>query len=129
MPFIRISLRKGRTPEQLKQLTDTVHEVLVRSFNVPQDDRFQVVHQHGAEEFFYDPGYFGVQRTDDLVYIQVFAGKPRTTEVKRAFFKDLSQTLATSCGLSPDNVFVVISTSGAEDWSFGRGLAQMLGDR
>lgn len=126
MPLFRISLRRGRTPQQLTELANTIHRVAVRSFHVPEADRFQVIHQHEPHELFYDPHYFNLNRTDEIVFIQVFAGKVRSLETKRAFYHDLADSLSQICHLAPDNVFVVITTSSAEDWSFGRGLAQMV---
>jgi len=125
MPLFRITVRRGRTPAQLRALADAIHEVAVRSFNVPEKDRFQIIEQREAHELFYDPDYMGVKRTDEIVFLQISAGKVRTTETKLNFYRDLAKSLEEQCGLAPDNLFVVINTSGAEDWSFGRGRAQM----
>ena len=126
MPFIRISLHQGHPPEEIRAIADAIHGALVRSFHVPAKDRFQVVHQHDAHEFYCDPEYMEMHRTSGLVLIQVFAGKPRSVEVKRAFYRDVCDTLVERCGLALDDVFVVISTSGGEDWSFGKGMAQLI---
>jgi 4-oxalocrotonate tautomerase len=126
MPFIRISLRRGRSVEEIRAIADAVHCALVRSFQVPAKDRFQVVHQHDAHEFFCDPEYMEMHRTSGQVLIQVFAGKRRNAEMKRAFYRDVCCTLVEKCGHSPDDVFVVVSSNTGEDWSFGKGLAQLI---
>lgn len=128
MPFIRISLRAGKSPEYLRALSDGVHRALVERFEVPADDRFQVIHQHAPEELIYDPQYFGVRRSDDLVYICITAGRVRSTDTKRAFYRRLAEILAESPGLRPDDVMVIIRTTQLDEWSFGGGLAQMIGD-
>jgi len=46
MPFTRISLIKGKSPEYLQALSDSLHQALVEAFDVPPTDRFQVIHQH-----------------------------------------------------------------------------------
>lgn len=69
MPFVRISLRFGKSPEYLQTLADHIHAALTETFDVPADDRFQVIYQHDAAEFSYDPASFGVQRSGDLVFI------------------------------------------------------------
>lgn len=38
MPFVRISLLKGRTPDQLRANADGVHNALVETYSVPSDD-------------------------------------------------------------------------------------------
>jgi Tautomerase enzyme len=46
MPLVRISLLKGKPKEYLRALSDGVHQALVEAYNVPPDDRFQLIHQH-----------------------------------------------------------------------------------
>jgi hypothetical protein len=40
MPLSRISLRKGRTPDYLQALSDSLHRALVEAFDVPRDERW-----------------------------------------------------------------------------------------
>jgi Tautomerase enzyme len=47
-----------------------VCEALV-SVSAPEDDRFQVVCEHDADNLLFDPDYLGIQRSDDLVVIQI----------------------------------------------------------
>ena len=122
MPSVRISLRTGRSPEEIRAIADTIHGALVRSFEIPAKDRFQVVHQHDNHESFCDPEYMDMLRTSGQMLIQVFAEKPRSVEVKQAFYREVCDMLVERCGVAPDDVFVVISTGAAEDWSFGKGL-------
>ena len=46
--------------------------------------------------------------------------------VKKAFYRHLVRVLAEAPGLRPEDVMVVITTTGVEDWSFGGGLASMV---
>jgi hypothetical protein len=59
MPYARISLLKGKSPEYIKNLSDGIHQPLVESFEVPSDDRFQVIHQHEPYELIFDRNYMG----------------------------------------------------------------------
>lgn len=126
MPFVRLSLLQGKPPAYLKTLADTVHAALVDTFEVPHNDRFQVIHQHAPGELLFDPGYLGVERSDDLVIIHITAGRPRSTTTKQAFYRHLVQRLADAPGLRPQDVMVIIAMNGADDWSFGGGVAQMV---
>jgi 4-oxalocrotonate tautomerase len=38
---------------------------------VPANARLQVVSEHDADSFLFDAGYLGVDRSDDLVIIQI----------------------------------------------------------
>jgi phenylpyruvate tautomerase PptA (4-oxalocrotonate tautomerase family) len=46
MPFVRISLLKGKSPEYLRALSDGIHRALVEAFDVPPADRFHEIQQH-----------------------------------------------------------------------------------
>jgi phenylpyruvate tautomerase PptA (4-oxalocrotonate tautomerase family) len=126
MPFSRISLLRGKSPEYLRALSDGLHRALVETFKVPPDDRFQAIHQHEPGELVFDRAYLGGPRSDDFVLIQITAGKPRNTEIKRAFYQRLVEHLKVAPGLRPEDVMVVISTTGLDDWSFASGEASMI---
>lgn len=125
MPFVRISLRKGKSADYLAALADNIQRALVETFDVPENDRFQTIHQHDDNELIFDRSYLAGPRSDDFVYISVTIGRPRTGEMKAALYRRLAELLAQSPGLRPENVMIVISTSAPEDWSFGNGIAQM----
>ncbi|WP_064694358.1 tautomerase family protein [Rhizobium aegyptiacum] len=125
MPFVRISLRKGKSPDFLAALTDNIQRALVETFDVPENDRFQAIHQHDENELIFDRSYLAGPRSDDFVYISITVGRPRTVEMKSALYRRLADLLGQSPGLPPEDVMIVISTSAPEDWSFGNGIAQM----
>ena len=94
MPLVRISILKGKSPDYIRAISDSVHQSLVEAYNVPAGDRFQLIHQHDRDEFVYDADYLGVHRTDDVVFIHVTAGKWRDAATKKALFKRLAERLA-----------------------------------
>ncbi|MDR5746183.1 tautomerase family protein [Caballeronia sp. LZ029] len=128
MPLVRISLVKGKPRDHIRAISNSVHEALVEAFKVPADDRFQLIQEHERDDFIYDPGYLGVERSDDLVFIHITASDWRDTSTKKAFYRTLAAKLATSPGLRPEDVLIVLAPNRREDWSFGRGLAQYVED-
>jgi hypothetical protein len=46
MSLLRFDLVEGRDKASLKKLLDVVHTVVVEIFDVPQRDRYQIVHEH-----------------------------------------------------------------------------------
>ncbi|MEO6278309.1 tautomerase family protein [Roseateles sp.] len=123
MPFTRISLHGGKPTEYLRALSDSLHQAMVDSFEVPPADRFQVFHQHAPGELVYDRDYLGGPRGEDFVLIAITAGKPRSTNTKQRFYRRLAECLAESPGIAPRDVMVVITPTQAEDWSFANGVA------
>ncbi|WP_321797884.1 tautomerase family protein [Caballeronia sp. J97] len=128
MPLVRISLVKGKPRDHIRAISNSVHEALVEAFKVPADDRFQLIQEHERDDFIYDPGYLGVERSDDLVFIHITASDWRDTSTKKAFYRTLAARLAASPGLRPEDVLIVLAPNRREDWSFGRGLAQYVED-
>lgn len=123
MPYVRISLLKGKPPGFLTALSENVHRALVESFDVPPDDRFHVIHQCEPYELVFDRHYGGGPRSDDFVLLQITAGRPRTEQAKKAFYGRLVGLLQMSPGIAPRDVMVVINTTHAVDWSFANGVA------
>jgi phenylpyruvate tautomerase PptA (4-oxalocrotonate tautomerase family) len=126
MPFTRITLLRGKSPEYLKALSDTFHEAMVETFDVPVADKFQSFHQLEPHELIFDRNYLAGPRSDDYVFFDITVGKPRTAEVKQAFYRRLVERLGQAPGIRPEDVMVTITTAQREDWSFGDGRAQML---
>ena len=126
MPFTRISLLEGKSPEYLKAVSDSLHKAMVEAFNVPADDRFQAIHQHRPGEFVFDRNYFGGPRSDDFIVFAITIGRPRDAETKQAFYKRLVTLLEEAPGVRPEDVMIIISTSSRDEWSFSNGEAQLL---
>lgn len=121
MPFVRISLLEGKSDEYIKTLADRVHQALVEAFDAPETDRFQAIHQHRAGELIYDQNYMGGPRSENYVLICITAGRQRPSKIKKAFFMHLTQLLAQSPGVRPEDVMVIINTTESDEWSFASG--------
>ena len=123
MPMSRISLLKGKSPEYLAALSDSLQRAMVEAFNVPPKDRFQLIHQHEPHELVFDRDYESPSgpRSDDYVLIAITTGKPRATAMKRQFYRRLVELLAEAPGIRPQDVMVVLSSSQGDDWSFSAG--------
>lgn len=125
MPLIAVDVVRHRSPEQLRELLDTVHEAMVTAFGVPETDRYQVVTQHDSEEFVVLDTGLGFTRTRDLVMLRV-TSRERTPEAKQEFYRLLAAGLQERCGVAPSDLVVAITENGPADWSFGGGIAQFV---
>ena len=124
MPLVRISLRRGKSAAHLAALRSGVYQAMRETFGVPEDDRFILIHQHDPEEFDFDPSYLGIERSDDLVIVQITCNSGRTVAQKQAFYQRVAQKLAADPGLRPQDVFINLLETARENWSFGNGMAQ-----
>jgi 4-oxalocrotonate tautomerase len=123
MPLVRISLRQGKTAEYRQKIGDGVHRAMVEAINVPAQDRFQVITEHTADGLIYDPSYLGIQRTDDVIFVQITLNTGRTVDQKRALYKKITELLEKDPGVRPENVVINLVEVVKENWSFGNGLA------
>lgn len=126
MPLVRISLRKGKPAAHVAAIRDGVYQAMRETFNVPENDRFILVHGHDDTGFDYDPTYPDIARTGDVVFIQITANNTRTVEQKQALYRRLADRLAESPGLRREDVFINLIEVAKENWSFGNGIAQYV---
>jgi 4-oxalocrotonate tautomerase len=121
MPLVRITLAEGTSPGHRRAVADGVHEALVETAKVPADDRFQVVQEAPAADFFWSPTYLGIERTRAVVFIQIFLNVGRTLDTKKALYARIAEKLAARAGLRPEDVLVNLVEVPRENWSFGNG--------
>ncbi|KAL1302923.1 hypothetical protein AAFC00_003245 [Neodothiora populina] len=126
MPLVKIDMVKGvRSPEEIKRLADVVQEVMLAKFNAPPRDRYQIITQHEPYELIMEDTNLGFERTDALVFIQIFQ-QGRTAEMKKAIYAELAERLNKECGLPKTDLIISVARNEREDWSFGLGRAQFL---
>jgi len=126
MPLVHIDIREGKPTSYQKAIGDAVQRAMVEHLHVPVRDHFQIVREHTPAHLIYNPNYLDIERTDDIVMIQVTLSTGRSTEQKRAFYARLTELLQESPGIHPQDVFIHLVENSREDWSFGNGEAQYL---
>jgi hypothetical protein len=55
MPLARIDLAEGRSANYRKTIGEVVYDAQVEVLKAPKNDRFQVVTEHPAQDFIFDP--------------------------------------------------------------------------
>ena len=124
MPFARIDLVQGKSADYRRTIGDVVYDAMIDALKVPQYDRFQVINEHPAENFVANEDYLSIKRTGECVFIQLTLNAGRTVEVKKAFYKAVSDGLHERLGLRREDVFICLVEVPKENWSFGNGEAQ-----
>lgn len=122
MPFVRIDLTRD-IPEAIRvEIADAVHDSLVEAVGIPADDRFQVI--SGREtSIIHDRNYLGIQRSDQIVMIEIHLSVGRGVEIKKALYAALHRRLV-GLGLRGEDIFVHLVETLPANWSFGNGEAQ-----
>ena len=122
MPFVRISLARGKSSEYLEAVSQAVHEALVTELNVKPGDLFHLIEQHDPGELKFDRTFRGGPRSDDWIVFTMTDGVDRGQPAKRRFYKTLVRLLEEGLGVRPADVFVMMTVTAFENFSFADGV-------
>ncbi|HEY4249739.1 MAG TPA: tautomerase family protein [Roseomonas sp.] len=122
MPLARIDLLKGKDAAYRQAIGRVVYEAMI-GVGVPEQDRFQIIHEHDAENFLFDPTYLGMQRSQDLIMIQITWNDGRSVDQKKTLYKSILDGLVAAIGIRPDDLLINLIEVRKENWSFGNGIA------
>jgi phenylpyruvate tautomerase PptA (4-oxalocrotonate tautomerase family) len=125
MPLIKIDALEGRSQSEVAALLDAIHRAVVNAFHVPVRDRYQIYQAHPKGFMVVQDTGLNISRTDKALIITVIS-KKRDEILKRRFYKELTEQLASSVSIAPSDVMVSIIENSAADWSFGNGEPQFL---
>ena len=126
MPFARIDMIKGKSPEFRQGVGDAVYLAMIEHLKAPAGDRFQVITEHDPENFLFDPDFLGVHRTIGCIIIQLTLFAGRSLEQKRGFYKQVADTLHERLGVRREDVVISLAPVNVDDWSFGNGEASLV---
>ena len=124
MPLTRIDIRKGKSKDYKKALCDSIYRAMRETFNVPEDDKFMIVGEHDADDFVFGATYLDIQRSPDLVIIQLTISNTRPIDQKKALYARMAELLAENPGVRKEDVLISLVEGIKENWSFGNGIAQ-----
>ncbi len=125
MPLVRIDVSAEAGPELVRIIGDAVYDAMTRVANVPENDRFQIVTRHAADELVTPAdGYLGIRYSPGVVFIQVTWVAGRSTEVKKAFYRSVVDAIGGRGGMRPQDIVINLVDTAREDWSFGNGEMQ-----
>jgi 4-oxalocrotonate tautomerase len=123
MPVTRIAIREGKAPQYKQALMDEIYEAMRETVAIKDGDRFMTITEHDEHEFAYGP-FLGIDRSDDLVQIQVFWAPGKTVEAKLAMYEKIVERLGANPGVRAEDVLISVVETAADNWSFGNGETQ-----
>lgn len=121
MPLARIDLREGQSPQYRRALADGVYRAMIETADVPEGDQFAVVAERSPTDLVYNRDYLGIDRSDDVVFVQITFNAGRSLAQKRALYARIVELLGTDPGVRPEDVLINLIETGGENWSFGKG--------
>jgi phenylpyruvate tautomerase PptA (4-oxalocrotonate tautomerase family) len=116
-------MRSGKSEAYRQAIFDSLYRAMREALNVPEDDQFMTITEHDASTFRYGTA-FGVDRSDDLIFVQITVFDTRTAAQKKALYQRIAESLGESPGIRAEDVFVNLLEAAKENWSVGHGMAQ-----
>jgi phenylpyruvate tautomerase PptA (4-oxalocrotonate tautomerase family) len=129
MPLVHVSLRRGKPAAHRQAILDGIYRAMRAKFDVPEEDRFMTITEHDEADFSYSRTYLGIDRSDDLVMIQLTVSNTRTVEKKQALFRQIAANLTADPGLRLEDILINLVEVVPANWSFGHGIAQYVADK
>lgn len=126
MPLVRIDLAVGKSPEYRRALCDGVHRALVEATGIPEGDRFQIVTSHEPGDLVFDRSFLGIERSDDIVFVQITLRRGRHPDVRKRLYLAIVEALHANPGVRREDVMIALTENDPVDWSMGNGEASLL---
>lgn len=115
MPLAVISLRHGTTLEYRRAIADSIHQAMMEALHITRDDRFQLINEYPPEHFIHDRIYYGVERSERAVFIQITISH-RDLAQRRALYDLVPAHLAAAPGVRREDVFINLVEVARENW-------------
>jgi phenylpyruvate tautomerase PptA (4-oxalocrotonate tautomerase family) len=88
---------------------------MVDALEIPEDERFELIHEQAPENVLHAPIFFGVQRSDRSVFIQIFINI-RPLAQKQALYGAIVKNLTREPGLRREDIFIGVVEVAPENW-------------
>ena len=115
MPLTTISLRIGTSPEYRRAIADGIHQAMIDALEIPLDDRFQLVLEHAPENMIQDPTFFGIERSERSVFIQIVVNQ-RPVAQKQQLYRLIVENLTIRPGVRAQDIFIGVVEVARENW-------------
>jgi 4-oxalocrotonate tautomerase len=126
MPMTQIYLRSGKPSGYRRAIADGIQKALTEAISVPAEERFQIITEVNSENFVFDPAFRNVSRSQDFMIVVITMKAGRSDSLKKLLYQEIVRELGLDPGVRPEDVMIVLRENGAADWSFGKGVAQLL---
>jgi len=124
VPFTQISMTEGTSAEYRATLMEEIYLAMRDTITIPEDDRFATISEHKPENINNSGSYLDIDRSDDVIFIQITLNQGRSTDQKKALYSKIAERLSASLDVRPEDVVVSLIEVQLEDWSLGNGEGQ-----
>jgi 4-oxalocrotonate tautomerase len=124
VPLVRIDVPDHLVNGLESQIGDLVYDAMFECLKVPVDDKFQVLTRHAESQIVKPKSYLGIEYSDQLIIIQITLNEGRDTDVKKAFYAKVADSLHSRLNIRKEDILISLVEVNKENWSFGNGEMQ-----
>ena len=126
MPLVRVELPAAKPADYRAAVGEAIQQAMHTALKVPMEERFHIFIGHAPADLVIDPTYLGIDRSADAIVVQVTLNEGRDADVKKRFYRTLADALRERVGLRIEDLVINLVEVKRENWSFGRGEAQLV---
>ena len=122
MPFVKVEIINGKTKEYKKALLQAIHESLVLTLGIEDDDRYQRLYELNEDCFERRKA-----KTDKFTFIELTLFPGRSKEIKRGIIKEITRLLGERLDILSTDIFIIMNEPPLENWGCYGEQASELG--
>ena len=121
MPIVRIEIIKGKSSEYKTVLLQTVHDALIKTLKIEDDDRFQRLYELDEDCF-----ERRASKTDKFTLIELTIFPGRSKELKRAVIEEITCSLGEKLEIATTDIIIIMHEPPLENWGcYGKQATEM----
>ena len=115
MPLVKISILKGWSDNQKKELNNAIHKALVKTLNIPEWDFFHRINEYSKIDFI-----FPEVKSNKFIILEIHLYPGRKKETKKLMFKEICANLI-NIGIPKMDIFIQIIEQPLHNWGIKGG--------
>ena len=119
MPYVQISINEGKERSYLENLSGIIHTAMIETIDCPEEVLYHTINELKPNQMIFKSEFRGMQRSADMIFIQMILKEGRTAEKKNAMYKKITSDLHKSLGLRKEDIFISVTENSGADWYFG----------
>lgn len=120
MAIVRVDYPRQKGGCHEATLASTINSTMEKVLGVPPRENYVICQAHQPSALFHAPDHCPPARLEQIVFIQITLNQGRTTELKATLFRELTQAIAASGNVQPEDAFINLVEVAHENWSFGK---------
>ena len=116
MPLVKVSLRKGKSPDYKRAVLDGIHAAIVETFVIPDHDRHQQIYELDKDNF-----EIPSTKSNNFVVVEIIAFQGRSFEAKKKLYSAIIRNLSSSPGITGDDILIILHEPTKENWGIHGG--------